>query len=194
MLFGNNAQPAGASKKFSIQGRFILIRSATLPIDISANGIGVIRLKENDSYQFSTTVENLDIQINNANGVAVDYEIEATNEEIRVGSQSVNVNTTSIIQGANSVTNIGEVTVPAGSNQILIAAAGASTSRTLRLSIKSDEAGGVYLGAASIAAGQGGYLDIGMVDYVDCEAALYAFNPNGDDVVVQVLPFERALS
>ncbi|MGB1907240.1 MAG: hypothetical protein ACPHN3_07890 [Spongiibacter sp.] len=194
MFASETAQAPGTSRKVEVQGRFLLIRAASAPIDISAPGLGVLRLEEGDSYQFSQEVVNLRLQITNPQAVSVSWEIEVSNDEIKVGKQAVSVSTTSIIQGANSVTNIGEVTITAGQNALLIAAAAANTARTLRLSIKSDEASGVYIGAAGIVSGQGGYLDIGMVDYVDCEAALYAFNPHSTDpVTVQVLPFERSL-
>ncbi|MAX55386.1 MAG: hypothetical protein CL537_07730 [Alcanivoracaceae bacterium] len=193
MLVSRQAQAAGTTVKDAVQGRYLLVRSATNTIEVLAPGMGAVRLEEGDSYQFSDNIENFRIEITNPNATAVDWEIETSNHEIKPGKQAVSVSTTSIIQGANSVTNVGGVTVPAGSNALLIAGAAPDTSRTLRLSIKSDAAGGVYLGAAGIAAGQGGFLEAGMVDYVDCEAALYAYNPNGVDVVVQVLPFERAL-
>ena len=194
MLIGRSAQAANTKIKETVQGRWLIVREASAEIEITAPGFGVLRLKNGDRYKFSEAVENFPIEVRNPNAVAVTWKVEVSNEEIIPGSQSVQVNTTSIIQGANSVTNVGEVSVPATDNRILIAAAPANTSRTLRLSIKSDAAGGVYLGAAGIAAGQGGFLDVGMVDYVDCEAELYAYNPNGEPVVVQVLPFERALS
>jgi len=193
MFLSRQAQPAGSTIKDTVQGRYLLVREASADIEIKAPGMGVIRLQEGDSYQFSDLVQDLPIEVVNPNAVAVTWRLEVTNREIKQGRQEVQVNTTSIIQGANSVTNVGERTIPAGSNALIIAAAAADTSRTLRLSIKSEEAGGVYLGAAGIAGGQGGYLDVGMVDYVDCEAALYAYNPNSEDVVVQVLPFERGL-
>lgn len=193
MLVSREAQAAGTTIKDAATGRFLLVREATGDIELTAPGLGMITLQEGDSYQFSEEITDLRMQIHNPNASAVTWQIEISNDEIKPGKQSVQVNTTSIIQGANSVTNVAEVTVPAGSNALLIAAAAADTSRTLRLSIKSDEAGGVYLGAAGIAAGQGGYLEAGVVDYVDCEAALYAYNPNSEAVTVQVLPFERGL-
>ncbi len=193
MLVSREAQAAGTTIKDAATGRYLLVREATGDIELTATGLGMITLKEGDSYQFADVVSELRMQITNPNATAVTWQIEISNEEIKPGKQSVQVSTTSIIQGANSVTNVAEKVIAAESNGLLIAAAAADTSRTLRLSIKSDEPGGVYLGAAGIAAGQGGYLEPGMVDYVDCEAALYAYNPNGGDVVVQVLPFERAL-
>lgn len=192
MLVGREAQAAGTTIKDAATGRYLLVREATGDIELTAPGLGMITLKEGDSYKFADVVTDLRMQITNPNATAVTWQIEISNDEIKPGKQSVQVSTTSIIQGANSVTNVAEVVVPAGSNALLIAAA-ADTSRTLRLSIKSDEVGGVYLGAAGIAAGQGGYLEAGVVDYVDCEAALYAFNPNASPVTVQVLPFERGL-
>ncbi len=193
MLVSRQAQAAGTTVKDAVQGRYLLVRSATNTIEVVAPGMGAVRLEEGDSYQFSDNIENFPIEITNPNATAVDWEIETSNHEIKPGKQAVSVSTTSIIQGANSVTNVGEVTVPAGSNALLIAGAAVDTARTLRLSIKSDEAGGVYLGAAGIANGQGGWLEVGATDYVDCEAALYAYNPNAEAVVVQVLPFERAI-
>jgi|GEM_PF-1304471 len=193
MLVSREAQAAGTTIKDAATGRYLLVREATGDIELTAPGLGMVTLKEGDSYQFAEVVTELRMQITNPNATAVTWQLEISNDEIKPGKQSVQVNTTSIIQGANSVTNVGERTIPAEGNALIIAAAGADTSRTLRLSIKSDAPGGVYLGAAGIAAGQGGYLEPGMVDYVDCEAALYAYNPNAENVVVQVLPFERAL-
>ncbi|MEQ3623598.1 MAG: hypothetical protein ABNH42_19780 [Marinobacter sp.] len=193
MLVGREAQAAGTTIKDVATGRYLFLRKATGAIELSAPGMGGITLEEGYTYKFSDVITDIRMEIRNPNATAVTWELEITNDEIKPGKQAVEVTTTSIIQGANSVSNRAEVAVPAGGNALLIAAAAADTARTLRISVKADAPNGVYLGAAGIAAGQGGYLEPGMVDYVDCEAALYAYNAGAEPVAVQVLPFERAL-
>lgn len=72
----------------------------------------------------------------------------------------------------------------------LIAAADA-TRKELRLNIDSEQPGGVFLGKAGILANQGGFMDVGVTEYLSTEGALYAFNPNATDVYVSVLSMER---
>lgn len=103
---------------------------------------------------------------------------------------TANVSVASTIAPANALTNVPEVTVPAGTSAKL---ADANDDRqALRLSIKSSETGaGVYFGNASIAAATGGWLEPGMIDYPDISAECWAFNPGGVDIIVQVLELKR---
>ena len=57
--------------------------------------------------------------------------------------------------------------------------------------VDSEQLGGVFLGGVGITAGNGGFIEAGMVDYMDTEGALYAFNSNADPIVVSVLELER---
>ena len=62
--------------------------------------------------------------------------------------------------------------------------------RELRLCIPSDQNGGLYLGNSSIVAGQGGYIDVGVIDYLSTTSELYVFNSNAFDVVITLLDLE----
>lgn len=94
------------------------------------------------------------------------------------------------IENANQNQGLPEVTVPAG--QVAQICAANVNRKEVRLSIKSDAAGGVYLGHSALPAGQGGYLDVGMVDYMSTQGALYARNENGQAVTVQTMELNRA--
>jgi len=95
------------------------------------------------------------------------------------------INTT--IAPTNTLSAIAEVTV--GVVATLLAAANVDR-KELRLAIKSVEASGVYFGPATVTAGSGGYLEEGMVDYINTEAAVYAIVASST-VVVNVLELER---
>ena len=90
---------------------------------------------------------------------------------------------------ANENNHLPAVEIAAGETALLATAKVGR--KSLRLSIKVDEVGGVYLGKQGVSAGHGGYLDVGMVDYIDTQGALYAQNPNDTAVTIQVLELNR---
>lgn len=105
----------------------------------------------------------------------------------RASATIANVNTT--IEGANKNSHLPIVSCAAGV-ATLIAAANVSR-KTLRLMLDSQQSGGLFLGGVGITAGNGGYIEQGMIDYMDTEGALYAFNPNAETVDISVLELER---
>lgn len=102
---------------------------------------------------------------------------------------NVNATVNTTIEPANLNTELPEVSVPAGGS-MKIADANADR-KELRVSIKSTESGGVYLGSATVANNTGGWLEPGMVDYIATEGAVWAYNPGGTAVVVSALDLER---
>lgn len=107
--------------------------------------------------------------------------------DARASATIANVSTT--IESANKNTQLPIVNCAAGVATLLAAA---NTNRkSLRLMVDSEQVGGVFLGGVGIAAGQGGFIEQGMVEYMDTEGALYAFNSNAADVTVSVLELER---
>ena len=65
---------------------------------------------------------------------------------------------------------------------------GAAPRKSKRLNIRSDQLNGVSLGGNnSVNDGSGGYLDVGMVDYIDTSGELWAFNAGNQSVLVDVL-------
>lgn len=102
---------------------------------------------------------------------------------------SVNATVNTTIEPANTNSQLPEVTVTAGGSAKL---ADANIDRKeLRVSIKSTEAGGVYIGDATISNNEGGWLEPGMVDYIATQAETWAFNPGATDVIVSLLDLER---
>lgn len=85
---------------------------------------------------------------------------------------------------------IASVAVPATGSAV-IAAANANR-LALRLALASDAAGAVLLsGAGQPAAGVGGLLEPGMVDYVPITADVSAYNPNATAITVYVLELNK---
>jgi hypothetical protein len=102
---------------------------------------------------------------------------------------SATINTS--IAPANVNTPLGEVTIGAGATALLSAAD--ATRKEIRIGVKSDNPGGVYIGDSGTGATTpGGYIEIGGVDYVSTEAAIYAYNPHPtDSVVVNLMTLRR---
>lgn len=64
----------------------------------------------------------------------------------------------------------------------------AASRKSHRLNIRSDQFNGVSIGGdSSIDNDSGGFLDVGMVDYIDTSGALWAFNGGDEPVFVDVL-------
>jgi hypothetical protein len=103
--------------------------------------------------------------------------------------QSVNVNATAQVEGATEVTSDPVVVIAAGAVAQLVA--GDVDRLQVRVALPSSAAGPIWMGAAAVAASQGGLLEPGCVDYIDGEMALFARNPNGVAVSVSVMPLRR---
>lgn len=91
---------------------------------------------------------------------------------------------------ANDNAHLPQVEVSSGQTALLCAAN--VNRKEVRLSIKGDQIGGVYLGKLGLLTGQGGWLDVGMVDYLSTQGALYAHNPNDQAVTIQILELNRS--
>jgi hypothetical protein len=62
------------------------------------------------------------------------------------------------------------------------------TRKSCRLNIRSDQTNGVSLGSDGLVNdSNGGFLDVGMVDYMDTSGELWAFNAGSSSVLVDVL-------
>lgn len=102
---------------------------------------------------------------------------------------TVNANISTTIEGGNDNAHKPNVTVTAGNAVQLLPAN--NNRKSIRVSLASTEAGSIMLGKSGITANNGGLLEVGDTDYIDTEGALYAFNPNADDVVVWVMEINR---
>lgn len=64
----------------------------------------------------------------------------------------------------------------------------AGTRKSMRLNIRSDQFNGVSMGGSNaVTDSSGGFLDVGMVDYIDTSGELWAFNNGDSSVYVDVL-------
>jgi hypothetical protein len=64
----------------------------------------------------------------------------------------------------------------------------AGARKSNRINIRSDQLNGVSLGGSNLVDDDsGGFLDVGMVDYMDTSGELWAFNSGGSSIVVDVL-------
>lgn len=92
------------------------------------------------------------------------------------------------VAGSTAVVPLATVTVPAGGKVKL---ADANPDRVeLRIAIRSDQPGEVYLGDSTMTAGEGGVLEPGMVDYMATTAEVWAYNQGVAAVDVTVLDME----
>lgn len=105
------------------------------------------------------------------------------------GRASISGEINATFEGANSNTQKPVVVIAANSAAQLVAAN--ANRKSVRLAIDSAQPNGVFLGKADIAINQGGFLDVGMIDYLDTTGALHAYNDSDSPVTVTVLELER---
>ena len=182
--------PFGRIKR-SISGRFVIVRQADGEIEISSPGskIEPVILENGDNHDLGSDLKGPFEVVNmtsSNNTVIMDVNARPV---VRGNSQNVSVNTTTTLENSNNNKALAEVSVGAGLT-VQIAAANANR-KELRVSIKSNQVGGVYLGGATAAAGVGGFLEEGVTDYIETEGALYAHNPNASAVIVNMMDLER---
>jgi len=101
---------------------------------------------------------------------------------------SATLNTT--IAPANINQALPSVVVGAGLTVLL---AGANASRKeLRIGVSGTNASGIHFGDINTGAvNQGGFIDVGSVEYVTSEGAIYAYNPSGSAVTVNLVDMRR---
>jgi len=91
------------------------------------------------------------------------------------------------VQVLSATTNTHQSRVPCLSGQAT-KLFDAGTRKSCRINIRSDQFNGVSLGGDNtVNDSNGGYLDVGMVDYIDTSGALWAFNNGDSSVFVDVL-------
>lgn len=174
---------AGVSQSFNVEGDFLHILTAP-----DALGIRFDEGKLNTLYQgvgLRVYYNRIELLSDTSQSVVVMLGFGHVNDSR--ASVSATINTT--IAPGNLNTQLPEVSVPAGDSAKI---ADANTDRKfLRLSIKSTETGGVYIGDATIADNEGGWLEAGQGDYFPSEAETWAYNPGAVDVIVTALDVER---
>jgi len=177
---------AGATSTFNVQGNSFHVVTATSPIHISFDDSKEIQRHQGMG---GTSTEPY-------YKVTVRSEV-AQNITIALGSGSIfdsraNISATlnTTIAPANINEALGSITVNAGSAIKLVSAN--ADRKELRIGIKSDNDEGLYFGDINIGVTkQGGFIEVGGVEYVTSEGAIYAYNPSASDVTVNLLDMRR---
>lgn len=178
---------AGQEIQFGAQGNFYAVASASSPVTITFDDSNRIAgAEQGTGGEFPVSFGSVKVKSAVAQTVVLVLGFGKYHDNRATGNFTVNTT----VEPANKITPLAEVTVPAnGSAQL---AAADATRKELRVGIKSDQPGGVYLGDVNVgAAAPGGYLEEGGTDYITTESAVYAYNAGTSDVVVHVVSLER---
>ena len=178
---------AGKELQFAVQGDFYAVVKADSPFEITFDESNrILEAEQGTGGRFPGWYSNVKVKSGTAQTV---YLVLGFGEfwDNRA-SASFTVNAT--VEPANKITPLAEVSVPAGgSAQLAVADA---TRKELRVGIKADQPGGVYLGDVNVGAlTPGGFIEEGGTDYITTESAVYAYNAGADPVVVHVVSLER---
>lgn len=104
---------------------------------------------------------------------------------VRDNTASINApNISATIENANINNHLPVVTCIAG--QATLLASADVNRKELRVNVDSEQPNGIFIGGAGIAANQGGFIDVGVTDYIPTKGALYAFAV-GENVKVNLL-------
>jgi hypothetical protein len=178
---------AGQEIQFGAEGTFYAVAAADSPFTITFDESNRISgAEQGTGAEFPEAFSNVKVKSDTAQTIVLVLGYGRYKDNRATGNFTVNTT----IEPANKITPLAEVTVPAGGSAQLAAAD--ATRKELRVGIKSDQPGGVYLGDATVgAAAPGGYLEEGGTDYITTESAVYAYNAGTSDVVVHVVSLER---
>lgn len=178
---------AGSSHTIDVEGNFLHLVDVTDPITIILD----------DTHRFERSVPGT-IKLDRGGFEKIEVE-SATTQSVQVTagfghSQSdtdTSIASLSVSEDVpNTVTPLAAVSVGASAT-VLLAAADANR-KALRVSVKSSEADGVYIGNISAgAATPGGWLEKGGTDYIATSAAVYAYNAAGSAITVHVMSLEK---
>lgn len=110
---------------------------------------------------------------------------------VRDNTASINnANIQATVKNSNVNNHLPTVNVPAG--QAILLANGSDKRKELRIQVDSEQGGPVFIGGLGVSEDTGGLIEVGMIDFISSEGALYAFNPNDEGVKVRLLSLERA--
>lgn len=180
------ALSAGQEIQFSVAGDFYAIVEATSPVTITFDESNrITNAEQGTGGRFPKPYENVKVK----SPVAQTVVIVLGFGEFWDSRASANVTVNATVEPANSITELAEVSVPAGGSAQLAAAD--ANRKELRVGVQSSAANGVYIGSATIGAGQGGYVEEGGVEYITSESAVYAYNAGANPITVNVVSLER---
>lgn len=175
----------GETQEFQSVGRFIRIRDSSSPVFLSIDGRAEIKRERGESVDSGR--DSVRVQVRSIVAQSVHLISSKDKQDDNRASISATISTT--IAGANDNQHLPKVSIPAGSSALIAVAN--SARKFLRVSLLSTAVGYVLLGKSGVGATTGGTLEEGMVDYIETEGALYAYNPQAVAVDVYVLELNK---
>lgn len=175
----------GEFQEFQAVGRYIRIRESTSPVYLTIDGSREI--VRNKGEQIDVGRNSYRVRIRSV--VAQNVSVTSSSDKQDDNRNSVALSVSATVAAGNDNQHLVKATIPATSSALIAAAN--STRKSLRVSLLSDAAGYVTLGKSGVGANSGGTLEPGMVDYIDTEGALYAYNPNAVAVDVWVMEINK---
>lgn len=178
---------AGQELQFGAEGNFYAVASADSPFTITFDESNRIDGAEQGwGGEFPDSYSNVKVKSTTAQIIVLVLGYGRHHDNRATGNFTVNTT----IEPANTITPLAEVSVPAGGSAQLAAAN--ANRKELRVGIKADQPGGVYLGDVNVGAlTPGGFIEEGGTDYLTTESAVYAYNAGPDPVVVHAVSLER---
>lgn len=178
---------AGQEMQFGAEGNFYAVVEADSPFTITFDESNrITNAQAGTGGEFPSWFQNVKVKSEVAQTIVLVlgygrfYDNRAT----------ANVVVNATVEPANTVRPLNEVSIPAGGSAQLAAAN--SARKELRVGVRANQSGGVYLGDATVGpAAPGGFVEEGGTEYLSSESAVYAYNPGADPVIVNVLSLER---
>jgi hypothetical protein len=199
-----------AGEKFPVAAtaRYFVVRSVGDNVSLSVRNSADVELQNSDVIDLGATN---DISLVNKSTIAQVVKFQLSPFKIDIGASKNSIKSIEDIvqvhfdeaftigavnqngewnihtKASSNTAHKARVNCIAGQATLLIAA---NERKSVRLNIRADQFAGITLGnAATVTDSSGGYLDVGMVDYLETDGALYAFVVSGNDVLVDVLEF-----
>jgi hypothetical protein len=191
-------------KTINSSGGIFTVLALVGAVELSAKGIEEIPLELSDQIRVGD-VKQITLQNVADREAVVDYVIASNNvdkksQSIRISNEILkvemdrDVNIGAVNQDGewsvgvkNATTNTHKARIECLSG-VATKLFDAAPRKSKRLNIRSDQFNGVSLGGDNtVNDNSGGYLDVGMVDYIDTSGALWAFNAGSQSVLIDVL-------
>lgn len=184
----------GAPIRRPVAGRYFVLREAKGEIEVSGKGFQTTVLRAGDVMDMGAQLTTgAHIQIRDLTGlpqnpIVADFTVLEVRPSSSIGDE-LTVSTEATIEIANNNQALDAVVIAAGERKLIVAA---NTARKeLRLQVASDQPSGVFYGDITVNSGRGGLVEVGMVDYVATQGAVYGFNAGTESVTVYALDLSR---
>jgi len=182
---------AGGESVVKVKGNYYHVVSAISPVQLSFNDGAFITREQGVGGSVGDYTE-VRVKSVVAQTVTVAFGTGVLNDSRAVVSISIPAGTEINAEIQPATLNEPKALKSIGAGATVLLSAANADRLELRVGVKATEAGGVYIGDVNVAAGtEGGWLELGSIDYLATSAAVYAYNPGAAAVNVNLLEFTR---